>query len=160
MMNRATGVVLAVLATFVGCGGNVDADSNGAVPSLEASLVSSSVVFCFCRHGCGPGLDGSVRVRLRNTGTDSVTFEPKALHFAGPSTFDVSDDGGLIATVPATVAPGSSMDLVLTLQPDTASEFPTGTYQLGIQLAIGQGSTSLPVGDVAIPFQPTDECGG
>jgi hypothetical protein len=152
--------VLAVLVAFGGCGGNVDGDSKGAEPKLEASLVSSNVVFCFCRHGCGPGLDGYIRVLVRNTGPDAVTFEPTALHFDGPSNFDVSDEGGLLGTMPATVAAGSSAEVVLTLQPDTASEFPTGTYQLGIQLAIGQRSASLPVGSVAIPFQPNDECGG
>lgn len=159
-MKRAAGLVLAVVAAFVGCGGNVDADSNGVAPELEATLVSWDVVFCFCRHGCSPGLDGNARILVRNTGTVPVGLEPTALHFDGPSSFDVSDQSGLLGPLPADVAPGASTELVLTLQPDTAAEFPTGTYQLELELAVGQQSISLPVGSVAIPFQPNDECGG
>jgi hypothetical protein len=149
-----------MVVAFVGCGGDVDADANRAEPTLAASLVSSSVVFCFCRHGCGPGLDGSLRVRVQNTGAYPVGFEPTALHFLGPTSLDVTDQTGLLGTLPADVAPGASVEVVLTLQPDTSPEFPAGTYELRIVLRVGQSSTSLPVGNVEIPFQPNDECGG
>jgi hypothetical protein len=134
-------------------------DDDRVPVSLDVELVSSSVVFCFCRHGCGPGLDGSIQIVVRNTGASTLTFQPAALHFSGASTFEVDRDHGLLGAFPKTVPAGDEITLHLSLQPDLDADFPFGEYSLRLRSSVGAQTVESDLGTLEIPYSPNDYCG-
>jgi hypothetical protein len=140
------------------CGGDVRSSSSHAKHALAFQLSSANLVFCHCRHGCGPGLDGSIGVTARNDGTESVALHVTALHFLGATTLDVTTDSGLLGqTQPVTLAPNESRALTFSLQPDVANDFPPGDYEL--ELWLDDAAAHFALGSTAIPYEANPNCG-
>ena len=155
-------VALVLLFSLPSCAGKTDSgsaqqDSNA---KLDVALEASNLVFCFCRHGCGPGLDGYLKIAATNVGAKSIEVDVAGLSLSGPSTLQIDRGQGLLYNQPPfSLAPQQAKTVTLDLQPDTAADFPPGTYELAIGLDVAGKSTSKPLGSIAVPYVANNECG-
>ncbi|MCB9540300.1 MAG: hypothetical protein H6704_29140 [Myxococcales bacterium] len=112
----------------------------GAAPlaqRLEIELLSATFAFCRCHHGFGPGLDGDLRLRVRNTSEAPATVGGwlLALRGADGAPILVQSDTPHRARLdpPAAwddvVAPGQTLDLRISVYHDgDASLLRPGRY--------------------------------
>jgi hypothetical protein len=140
--------LLALLA-FSGCGGTVAPDETDATSGpLEIRVDDPRFVYCECHHGFGPGIDGTVRVTIRNPGAGKVHVASKGVALIGSAMPVVYATQGPFppirpiagrAFIERDVAPGESVSGIVTATIDPGSNPwpPNGTYAAAFDLEVG-----------------------
>jgi hypothetical protein len=149
---------------LAGCGSKtsleVDPGLDREPARLEARLLETSVVFCHCLHGCGPGLSGQLSIDLENPHAAAQTADLSSLRLlrAG-STHTLAPHLGLLYNQPPfTLAPGAHHLLSLSVQHDVDYDFVTGGYQTELALVLGGVTTPHALGSIEIAHRPIPGC--
>src|SRR5690242_7673250 len=77
LRHRSSMALLVLLAGHaMGCGGDAvlepDPSGAGTTVDVEVTLDGLRAVFCYCLHGCGPGISGHLAFTLSNRGPKSI----------------------------------------------------------------------------------------